>query len=104
VGITAAYFYLSIPFLIVINIVAGLGILAALLGAGVLPIYWLMLLGAAVIYTLGALVCSIFTGSSKGLPGRRLPRSQAPEVCNVAEAIAQRLGTQAIDAIYVTPG
>ena len=104
VGLAAAYFYVSIPFLIVIILALGLGILAAVLGAGVLPIYWLGVLGVAVLYTLAALVSSLFTRPSNELPGRPLTRSQAPDLWNMAESIAQQLGTRAIDAIYITPG
>ena len=104
IGITSTYFYLSIPFLIVIVLALALVIVAALLGSGVLPIYWLAVLAVAVLYTLIALVRSLFTRPNNDPPGRPLPRSQAPDLWNMAESIAQRLETQAIDAIYVTPG
>ncbi|MCP4537572.1 MAG: M48 family metalloprotease [Chloroflexi bacterium] len=55
------------------------------------------------IYTLIAIVRSIFTRVKDEDPGHVLSRDEAPQLWSLAEDVAERVGTRPVDAIYVVP-
>lgn len=104
IGLTSAYFYVSIPFLILIVVAATLGIFYLFLAIGRIPIQLAVALGLGAIYTLIAIVRSVFTRVSDPEPGKALAREEAPQLWALTAAVAQRVDTRAVDAIYITPG
>lgn len=104
IGLTSAYFYLSLPVLAVIVIVGAGGLIWLMLRSGRVNLYVLALVALTGFYTVAAIVWSIFTRLREVEPGRPMPRGEAPRLWALAEEIARRVGTRPIDAIYVTPG
>ena len=104
IGLTSAYFYLSLPVLAVIVIIGAGGIIWLMLRAGRVNLYLLALVGLTGFYTVAAIVWSLFTRLRDAEPGRLLPRSEAPRLWALAEEIAVRVSTRPVDAVYVTPG
>ncbi len=104
IGLTSAYFYLSLPVLAAIVIIGAGGFIWLMLRSGRVNLYLLAVVGLAGFYTVAAIVWSIFTRLREGEPGRLLPRDESPRLWATAEEIAGRVGTRPVDAIYVTPG
>lgn len=101
---TVIYFYVSIPVLILLVVGSGAGLVYLFFAVGRIPIQLMAAIGAAVLYTLIAIIRSVFTRVRDVEPGRPLLREEAPDLWAMAERVAQRVGTRPIDAIYITPG
>ena len=104
IGMTSLYFYLSVPMLILVILLVVGGIIYLFIAAGRIPLRLLLMIGAAGLYTLFAVVRSLFIRIPESEPGRPLPRQEAPELWALAEDVARRLGTRPVDAIYLTHG
>lgn len=104
IAVTSLYFYISIPFLILAVLAVTGGIFYLFYLVGQIPVRLIAVLGLGALYTLYAILRSLFTRVREEQPGRPLPREEAPELWSLAEAVAGRLGTRPVDAIYVTPG
>ena len=104
IGLTAIYFYLSLPVLAATIIASAGGLIYAMLRAESINLYLLAIVGVTGFYTVAAIVWSLFTRLREAEPGRPLPRGEAPGLWALAEEIAGRVGTRPVDAIYVTPG
>lgn len=104
IGITSAYFYVSIPMLIlaVLGMVGAAYYLFQVVGQ--IPLRLAAFMAIAALYTIYAIVRSIFARSKDRDPGRALSRDQAPRLWSLTEEVAKRLRTEPIEAIYVTPG
>lgn len=104
ITLTAIYFYLSIPFLIILVLALAGGIFYLFLVVGQIPVRLAIFLVLAVLYTLYALVRSIFTRVKESDPGRPLSAQEAPELWATTREVAERIGTRPVDVIYLTPG
>jgi Zn-dependent protease with chaperone function len=104
IALVSSYFYLSIPFLIFVVIALAAAVVYLFLVIGYIPLQGVIILGLMVLYTLAAILRSIFTRRRDAEPGRPLPPEEAPELWGLAEQVAKRLETRAVDAIYITPG
>lgn len=103
IAITSLYFYLSIP-LVIALVLAGAGsIFYVFLVVGRIPIQLAVALGLATLYTLIAIVRSVFTRVKDTELGRPLSRGEAPYLWMLTEEVARRVGTRPVEAIYVTP-
>ncbi|MBN1149580.1 MAG: M48 family metalloprotease [Anaerolineales bacterium] len=104
IALTSAYFYLSIPLLILIVVALVGGIFYLFLAIGQIPIKLALLIGLAGLYTLYAVVRSVFTRLPDEQPGRTLAREDAPQLWSLVEQVAQKVETRPVDAIYVSGG
>jgi Zn-dependent protease with chaperone function/Flp pilus assembly protein TadD len=104
VTITSGYFYISIPILILI--IAGLvgGIIYIMMAAGQLFIRLAMIVLIAGIYTLVAVVRSLFVSIKNENPGHPVTPQEMPALWDLAREVAQRLNTRPVDTIFLTPG
>jgi Zn-dependent protease with chaperone function len=103
IALSAFYFYLSLPVVALIVTLGAGGILYALyVGPGV-PVRLAIGLALLVLYSLYAIVRGIFVRIREQEPGRALAREEAPRLWALAEQVAQRVGTEPIESIYVTP-
>ena len=104
IAITSLYFYASIPLLILVVVALTAGIFYFFLVIGSIPMRLALLLALTAIFTLYAVVRSIFTRVKEVEPGHPLSRDEAPRLWELAQEVAGRVGTRPIDAIYVTAG
>jgi Zn-dependent protease with chaperone function/Flp pilus assembly protein TadD len=104
IGLTAFYFYFSLPMLAVLILAIGAALGYAFLYAGQLPLGFTLSLLVAGGYTLIAILRSLFVRVNDGEPGRRLQRAEAPELWALLEAVAKHLKTNPVQAVYITPG
>jgi len=101
--IASIYFYVSIPVLIllVLGTVAGIFYLFFIFGR--IPLRIALIVGLIALYTLYAIVRSLFVRIKFEEPGRPLQRDEAPALWSLVEEVAQRVDTRPVDAIYITP-
>lgn len=111
IAITSLYYYISMPFLVIIVLAAALGMLYIIFliftessRISLQVVGGLLLLALSLGYTALAVIRSIFTRPPDVLPGRPLHRQEAPDLWALAEDVAVRVDTRPIDALYITPG
>jgi len=102
--ILSMYFYISIPFVILLLfvIVGGLFYIFSLIQT--IPIYLAWVLIVMLFGSLIAILRALFSQVKVLPPGRALERMDAPELWNMVESVARKLGARPVDAIYLTPG
>ena len=103
IAVVSLYYYISIPFLILIIVALVVGIGYLFLVIGHIPLRVALFVLIAALFTLYSIVRSLFLRKSEGEPGRPLSRDDAPALWSLAEGVAARVGTQPIEAIYATP-
>lgn len=103
ISITSVYFYLSIPILIVVVVGVVAGIIYLFFVIGQIPVKLALIILIAGVYTLVAIVRSLFSRVKLGDPGRSVSPEEAPELWSLVREVAQKLGTRPVDAIYLTP-
>jgi len=104
IALTSIYFYISIPFLILLVIGLAFAILYLFNQLGRIPGQAVVGFGGVVMYTIYAIVRSIFSFVRNQEPGRPLGRTEAPELWQVTEEVAKKLNTAPIESIYIAPG
>jgi Zn-dependent protease with chaperone function len=103
IAATSLYFYASIPILILIVLAATGGVIYLFFVVGMVPVRIAAFIVVIALFTLFALVRSVFTRPKEREPGRSLDRDDAPALWELVEEVAGRVGTRPADAIYVTP-
>lgn len=104
VAVASGYFYLSIPILILIITALVGGIIYILTSAGQIFLYPALFVLIAGLYTLAAVVRSLFVRAKIEVPGRPVTPGEMPELWRLACEVAQRLNTRQVNAIFLTPG
>jgi len=104
IGLTSIYFYISIPFVILVVLGGAAGIIYLFFAVGHVPIRLVFIIGVTALYTFYAVLRSIFTRIKEQEPGRPLSQSEAPALWRATNEVANKLGTRPIQAIYITPG
>lgn len=104
IGITALYYYISIPFLILIVLAATAGVFYLFFIMEYIPIQLALGIGGLALFTLLSVARSLFARYRDVEPGWPLPPEQAPQLWALARSVAQNLGVKPVDAIYITPG
>jgi len=104
IAITSLYYYISIPFLIliIVAIVLGLGYLFLVIGS--IPLRLALFVLLAALYTLFSIVRSLVVRRGEIKSGRPLARKDAPALWSLAKEVAATVGTRPIEEIYVSPG
>jgi Zn-dependent protease with chaperone function len=104
IAVTSLYFYASIPLLILVVLAVTLGVLYLMFSAGRVSLRLAAVVGLAGLYTLYAIIRSLFVRIKEPEPGRPLPKEEAPRLWSLTEEVADRLETRPVEAIYVTAG
>ncbi len=98
------YYYISIPIVILLVLAAGGGAIYAFFWFGQIPIKLVIIIALFTLYTLAAIVRSLFVRRVDEDPGERLDLDRHPRVRSVLDEVAQRVGTRPVDNVYMTPG
>lgn len=106
-GVIAAisiFFYVSLPLVAVVIILAAAGLIYVQLRAPRINLYLLAMTGIVGFYTVLAIARSTFVRAKQDEePGRPLTEAEAPRLWALTREIAQRCGTRPVDAIFLTP-
>ncbi len=102
--ITSVYFYISIPILILLVIAGVGGIFYLFFEIGRIPIQLSIIILVAGIYTLIAIVRSVFSKAKIQDPDFKVNPNEMPELWQLANEVARKVGTRPVDTIFLTPG
>jgi Zn-dependent protease with chaperone function len=101
--IASAYFYISIPIILLITVAMAGTIVYLFLQSGIIPIQLTAALGLGTLFTLYTVLRSLFVHISQVDPGPRLNREDAPRLWQVMKEVAERVATRPVDSIFITP-
>ncbi len=105
INLAGLFYYLSLPVLAIITLAAGGAIFYGFFAIGRIPMRLALFVLIAVGYTLVAILQSLTARApDPPTPGRPLNRGEAPDLWEMVEAVAQRVGTRPADKIFITPG
>ncbi len=102
--LSCAFYYLSIPIVIMLVIAAGGGIIYAFFELGRIPVK--LVIGVVVIVgaTVVSMIKSLFIRRSDEEPGTKLDLAKHPRLHTLLKNVAKRIGTRPVTNVYLTPG
>jgi Zn-dependent protease with chaperone function/tetratricopeptide (TPR) repeat protein len=103
ITVLSLFFYISIPFAILLLLVVVGGAFYIFFLIGSIPVQFALILVLMLFASLFAIVRSLFWRMKDVPPGRELKRIDAPELWTLVEDVARKLDVKPVDAIYVTP-
>lgn len=103
-NVAGVYYYVSLPIVLVLVIGVVAVVLYAFLMIGHIPIKLMLILGIGALFTIVAMIKSLFIRVESADPGRPLQRAEAPGLWELAEEVAKSVGTRPVDEIRITPG
>jgi Zn-dependent protease with chaperone function len=103
ITILSLYFYISIPFVILLLLLFVAGVFYVFIILNTIPIYFALVLVFMVIGSLIAIGRAIFTRVKDVLPGRELSRTDAPDLWALVEQVANKLEVAPVETIQLTP-
>jgi Zn-dependent protease with chaperone function len=101
---SGVYFYLSIPMLIALIVLAGGGAIYFFFAVGYIPIKLTLVLGIVVVVTIGAILRSLVIRSQPAELGMRIDLEQNPKLRAMLDEVGASVGTRRADVAYLTPG
>ena len=104
INVAGFYYYVSLPVVLCLVVLAVLAVFYAFTVLGRLPIKLMLLLGLGALITVYQMIRSLFVKREQEDPGRPLREEEAPGLWAVAREVAAGVGTRPVDEIRVTPG
>ena len=102
--VCCAYYYLSMPLLLLLVLGTGGAAIYAFFAIGEVPVKLVVLIAVGVLVTMWATLKSLFVRSVDSDPGTQIDLAQQPRLRAVLDEVAERIGTRGVDSVYVTPG
>ena len=102
--LSCAYYWLSMPIVVLLVLALGGGILYAVFAIGHIPVKLVVLVVVAVGVTLASIVRGLFARGRDLDPGLRLAPDEEPRLAGLLGEVAGRIGTRPVDTVYLTPG
>ena len=104
INCAGAYYYVSLPFVVVLVLGGAAAVVYGFLMIGRVPIKLVAFLVIGAVMTVFKMVQSLFIKVAADDPGRALEQVEAPALWELAREVAQSVGTRAVDEIRITPG
>jgi Zn-dependent protease with chaperone function len=104
IAFTSAYFFLSIPVLLLIILAAAGLTVYAVFAIGHIPIRIAVLVLIGCVYTLIAVVYSLLARRPQGDPGKELSQDNSIPLWDLLRETAGKVGTRPVDRVFLTPG
>jgi Zn-dependent protease with chaperone function len=105
IGFAAAYYYLSIPIVVLLVVAIGGGLIWGMLAVGWISIKLLAVVGIVVLASVWALLRSLFVNRKPDPdPGVRLTETDLPDLWAVLREVAAQVQTRPVDDVFATPG
>jgi Zn-dependent protease with chaperone function len=102
--LSCLYYYVSLPIVALVVLMAGGGIVYAMLAAGHIPVKLLLFVVVITLVTLWSILKSLFVRARDEDPGERLDLRAHPRLRALLGDVARRVGTRPVDNVYLTPG
>ena len=103
-NLAGIYYYVSLPVVMLLVILAAVAVVGALLMIGYIPIYFTLMVVVGALATVASMVRSFFIRVKQEDPGDALSRADAGALWRLVEEVAATLHTRPIDEIRITPG
>lgn len=103
INVAGAYYYVSIPVILLLVLAVTAAILYAIFMLRYIPYKIVLLLVFGALMTVYSLVRSLFVKIESEDPGRTLGESEAPELWALTREVARVVGTRPVDEIRITP-
>ncbi|NIM16655.1 MAG: M48 family metalloprotease [Candidatus Aminicenantes bacterium] len=103
-GMSSIYFYISLPVVIILVLAAGGGVIYGFYTVGRIPIKLVLIIVVLMFVTIGAMIKSLFIRPKEEDPGPRLEEKEAPKLFQVLREVAQKVGTQMVDTVFIVSG
>lgn len=104
INIAGVYYYISVPFVILLILVLLAGVILLCLYIGHIPIKIIIIMVVVSLYTIYKMIATLFIRLKSDDPGRLLREEEAPELWSLTRDVAQTLNTRPIDEIRMMPG
>jgi tetratricopeptide (TPR) repeat protein len=104
INVGGIYYYLSIPFVIVLVLGLAGTLTYVAFAVGQVPIKLVLILCFGAIVTVYKMIRSLFIKIDRADPGRSLSYEEAPGLWDLTRKIAATVNTRPVDEIRVTPG
>lgn len=104
INFAGLYYYISLPVVLCLVVLAAVAVFSAFLALGSIPIKLMLILGVGVLVTVYQMIRSFFVKHEAADPGRPLREEEAPGLWALAREVASAVGTRPVDEIRVTPG
>jgi Zn-dependent protease with chaperone function len=103
IAVCCAYYYVSIPLVLVLVLAVGGGIVFGILAAGFIAPKLFIIVGLVVFATLGAMLRSLFVRVNKEDPGLLLDLSEHPRLAGLLSEVAGTIGARNVDRVFIVP-
>jgi Zn-dependent protease with chaperone function/tetratricopeptide (TPR) repeat protein len=104
INCAGAYYYVSLPFVVVLVLGGTAAVVYGFMMIGRVPIRLVVFLVIAAMVTVSKMLQSLFIKVEADDPGRALAQAEAPALWELAREVARIVGTRAVDEIRITPG
>jgi len=104
INVAGLYYYVSIPFVILLILAVTGTIIYEFVRFGHIPVKLVLILVLGAIVTVYKMIQSLFVRVKSEEPGRSLSLEEAPGLWRLTSEVAENLGTRPLDEIRVTPG
>jgi Zn-dependent protease with chaperone function len=102
--LSSMFYYVSVPVVIGLVLLVGGGLIYATFAIGHIPVKLVLIAVVLVGISIWSIVKSLFIRISDSDPGMRLDLSKHPRLRALLDEVATRIGTRAVDNVYLTPG
>lgn len=99
-----AYYYVSLPFVLVLVVGGVAAVVYGFVTLGRVPIKLVAILVIGALVTVFKMLQSLFIKVAAQDPGRALEEHEAPALWKLAREVADSVSTRAVDEIRITPG
>ncbi|MBX3206222.1 MAG: M48 family metalloprotease [Labilithrix sp.] len=100
--VASVYYYLSLPLVLLLSVLLGLGLILAFYWIGRIPIYFVLIIVSVVLFTIVSVVKSLLVRARDEDPGVGVDLVKHPGLARVVREVAARVGTRSVDAVYLT--
>lgn len=104
ISVAGFYYYLSLPFVVLLVIAAAGSVFYAFYMAGQIPIKLAVLIAFGALATIFMMIRSLFIRRQPEDPGRALKEEEAPRLWQLTREVASVVDTRPVDEICLTPG
>jgi len=104
INVAGFYYYISVPFVILIVLGVAGSVTYATFASGHIPVKLIAVLVIGSLITVYMMIHSLFVRRDQSDPGRALSGDEAPGLWDLARDVASRIHTRPVDEIRVTPG
>ncbi|KIG17701.1 hypothetical protein DB30_02976 [Enhygromyxa salina] len=99
-----AYYYLSVPLVLLIIVALAGGLVIGMFYIGYFPIKLAIIVVVVAFGSVGAVLKSFFTRPNDSPPGELLDPSDAPQLRALLDEVAAKVGTRPVDRVYLSTG